>query len=51
MSLAAGVIGTGVIAAERTRLLREVTSGEHLATAARTFPARLALHAGNRGPR
>ena len=31
MSLAVGVIGTGVMGAEHARLLREVTSGAHLA--------------------
>ncbi len=46
MSLAVGVIGTGVMGTEHARLLRDHTSGAHLAAVYDADPAR-ALAAGN----
>lgn len=40
MSLAVGVIGTGVMGAEHARILRERTSGAHLAAVCDADPAR-----------
>lgn len=45
MSLAVGVIGTGVMGAEHARLLREATSGAHLAAVCDAAEARAAAAA------
>ena len=45
MSLAVGVIGTGVMGAEHARILREQTSGAHLAAVCDTDPSRAAAAA------
>jgi myo-inositol 2-dehydrogenase/D-chiro-inositol 1-dehydrogenase len=46
LSLAVGVIGTGVMGAEHARLLRDCTSGAHLAAVYDADPARAAAAAG-----
>jgi myo-inositol 2-dehydrogenase / D-chiro-inositol 1-dehydrogenase len=45
MSLAVGVIGAGVMGAEHARILREQTSGAHLAAVCDTDPSRAAAAA------
>jgi myo-inositol 2-dehydrogenase / D-chiro-inositol 1-dehydrogenase len=48
MSLAVGVIGAGVMGAEHARILREQTSGAHLAAVCDTDLARAAAARGHR---
>ena len=45
MSLAVGVIGTGVMGAEHARILREQTSAAHFAAVCDTDPSRAAAAA------
>ena len=49
MSLAIGVIGTGVMGAEHARLIREDTSGAHLAAVCDADPARAGAAAAGSG--
>ena len=49
MSLAVGVIGTGVMGAEHARLLRDATSGAHLAAVCDADEARASSRRSRRG--
>ena len=51
MSLAVGVTGTGVMGAEHARLLRDETSGAHLAAVCEADQARATAAAKGAAPR